>query len=497
MATMIAVTRQGLYVSPDSVSYVGTARSLLDGRGWTPPPGLPELGHFPPLFIVALAGVGRLGFDPLDAARIVNVIAFGGVVALVGVVLWRRTASVAAALVGSLLVLVAVDLLTFSAAALSEPLFIVLGLAAMVALAAHLERRRPALFVVAGALVAAAVLTRYVGVALVVAGMATIVRFGGGRRFHAALDSLVFAAIGVVPALAWMAWAGRGNAPAGERTVVHLPGLGYLGQAAQPVGRWTMPFVPPAVGLTLAALVVVGCAALLRRQPLPSTPAAAPRSAPPARPELSALPWLLSAFVVSYLGVLVADRAFLDASGRLDARFLVPLHVVAVVLVVPPLYRAVQARRVPVAALAVGAALVVLQIADAAVWTADGLTDVGVGRRGYTASAWRTSRVLAAIAAADPDQPVYTNGFDALYFLTGRQARPLPAEKDYLTGRANPRYPEELALLGRSGGLVAYFGALTARRSFLPSQASLERALPLQRVESDDVGTLYRLDLSP
>jgi len=134
----------------------------------------------------------------------------------------------------------------------------------------------------------------------------------------------------------------------------------------------------------------------------------------------------------------------------------------------------------------------VLQLAGAVAWTVGGASDVSVRRRGYTAAAWRESSVVKAVAAA-ADGPVYTNGFDAVYLLTGRATLPLPAEKDYLTGRPNPHYADELAAVRRSGGLVAYFGALTARRSFLPSQAELERSLSLQVVASDRVGTLYRL----
>ena len=44
LAAVVAVvlaTGKGLYVSPDAVFYVGTARNWLDGRGFTPPAGVP------------------------------------------------------------------------------------------------------------------------------------------------------------------------------------------------------------------------------------------------------------------------------------------------------------------------------------------------------------------------------------------------------------------------------------------------------------------------
>ena len=457
LVAVIAATGKGIYVSPDAVFYVGTARNWLDGRGFTPPPGLPPVDHFPPLFTVVL-GLGR---DPLAAARVVNALAFAGIVLLVGLVVRARTRSLPAALVASVLTAAAHDLLTYSASALSETLFLLLALSGLVTLAAHLEGPRPALLAGAAALVGAAVLTRYVAVALVVAGVAGLL----WRRRP--VDAAVFGVVSVAPVAAWLAGSGSG-----DRSVVFHPfGWDYLGQAVRPFARWLVPWPGPPVGPVLAVALVVAGAVLVRRHPVPADP----------RP---ALPGLLVAVSVVYLAVLLGYRTFTDASGRLDARFLLPLHVVAILLVVPALWRRPCLR--PALAL-----VVVAQVAGALSWTVGGLTDDSIARRGYTAAAWQRSTILDRLATAD--EPVYTNGFDAVFFHTGRPANPIPAERDYLTGRPNPRYAEELAAMRASGGLVAYFDALTFRRAFLPSRAELEAAIPLEPVLIDEVGTLYRL----
>ncbi len=140
--------------------------------------------------------------------------------------------------------------------------------------------------------------------------------------------------------------------------------------------------------------------------------------------------------------------------------------------------------------------MVAVLVVDAGIWIGDGVTDEGLDRRGYEARAWRDSAVVAAVAAAvdrEPRRPVYTNGFDAVFLLTGRPTLPLPAETNYLTGRPNPRYGEELAAMRGNGGLVAYFDAVSARKSFLPTRTELERDLGLQPLTSDAVGTLYRV----
>ena len=465
LVALVAATGKGLYVSPDAVFYVGTARNWLDGRGFTPPPGLQSVDHFPPLFTALLAALGRLGLDPLDGARLVNALSFAGVVLLAGLVVRSRTGSVPAALVASVLTMAAVDLLTYSGSALSEPLFVLLALSAPVVLAAYLDRPSPALLCAAGGLAGAAFLTRYVGAALVVAGVAGLL---WRRRW---VGAVVFGALSTLPVAGFLLLA---EGERGARTVaLHLPGWDYLGQAARPFSRWLVPWPEPPAGLVLALLVLVAGAAFLAR----NRPATAP----------SPLPRLLGAFALAYLALLLANRALVDASGRLDARFLLPLHVVAIVLVVPALHR----RDLPRPALALGGLLVLAQVADATAWTVGGLTDDGLSRRGYTAAAWEESPILAHIGSTD--ERVYTNGFDAVFLHTGRTTLPIPSETDHLTGDANPRYADELAALRSSGGLVAYFDALPFRRSFLPARAELEAALPLEVVLTDALGTLYRL----
>jgi len=467
LLAVVAATGKGLYVSPDAVFYVGTARNWIDGRGLTPPSGLPPLEHFPPLFTVLLAALGRLGLDPLDGARLVNALAFAGIVLVVGGVVRARTGSRSAALVASVLTTAAVDLLTYSASALTEPVFILLGVAGLVVLAGYLDRPSPALLAGASALMAAAVLTRYVGLALVVAGVAALV---WRRRW---LPAAVFGAVAVAPVAAWLEWAG-GRAVSDRTVAFHMFGADYLGQAARPLSRWLVPWPGPPIGLVLALLLIAAGVALLRRHRV--TPV-----------ERSALPSLLVTFVLAYLAVLLANRALTDATGRLDARFLAPLHPIAIILVVPLFWR----RQLPTPALVVAGALVAAQVAGAVAWTAGGLTDDSIGRRGYTAAAWRRSPVVARIA--EIDGPVHTNGFDALVFLSGRSSLPIPADKDYLTGRPNLNYAAELDAMRATGGYLAYFDALTFRRSFLPSRSELEATLSLELVLSDDVGTLYRL----
>ncbi len=520
---VLLVTRKGVYASPDSAFYVGTARNLLDDHGLTAPPGSPPLSHFPPLFSLVLAAVGWVsGLDPLDAAGPVNALLLGVTAVSVALVVRRRSGSVALGVVASVAVVVALDLLVYSASALSEPLFVALVLGAMIALAAAVEGGSRWAWAAAVVLTGGACLTRYVGIALVVAEVAVLSVVGGRKALS---RTAVFAGLALTPLALWFAVAGSGNRP----VVLHLFDGDYWVAGARSLSRWVPPlFVPwPLRGLATAA-VVAGLAWVAASRPGRSDRRRGERQpdrrgghrtdrldgrrsdrrgerrpdrlderlderrsdrCEERRPDV--LGRLLAAFAVAYVAVLVADRVFVDASARLDLRFLAVLHVVAVVGLLPWLHRSLAgpARRAVAVA---GLAIVGLHVIQAGSWVADGFTDTSVGRRGLTAEAWRDSPVLAAVAALPPDVPVYTNAPEAIFLLTGRSTSSLPAHTDYLSDRRRPAYETELAVMNArlltEDGVVVWLRPFAFRERFLSPIDSLDLKTSL----TDGVGTLSR-----
>ncbi|MDQ6910269.1 MAG: hypothetical protein M3Z84_05725, partial [Actinomycetota bacterium] len=258
-ATMAFVTRDGPYVSPDAVSYIGTARGLAAGDGFTAPPGTPPVGHFAPLYPVALAALDVVGLDPLDGARWLNTLLLGATVLVVGLALRRATRKWWPSLAGGLLVVLATDALAYYSSALSDPLFALLSLLGIVALAEYLQARRPALLGAATALVTLALLTRYVGLALVAAGAVALV-YGAGRRWRGVLEAAAFSTA-LVPVTAWVIWARRAHGGGSEGEIVFHPfGGAYLERGAGNLIEW---IVPGAFPWWLGALVAAAAAVLV------------------------------------------------------------------------------------------------------------------------------------------------------------------------------------------------------------------------------------------
>lgn len=451
---LLVVTRRGAYLSPDSLAYVGTARNLLDGRGLTPPPGSPPLGNFAPLYALVLAAGGLLGPDPLTVAGWVSPVALGGTILAVGLLARRLSGSLPLAVGAQLLVLAGTDFLRYGSAALSEPLFLLLAFSTVAGLWRCLDRRGAAPLVAAGALAAATCLTRYVGVAVVAAGVVAFVRRGRWR------DAALFAAVAVAPLAAWFGWLRLAEGRASNRTaVLHLPGLSYLTGGLRP---W------------LVLLVVV---AVL----LPRARARSHAAAHAAAHEGALLVCLFAGF---YLAALVADRLLFDVTGRLDARFLLAVHVSVILLAA----WALGAVTLPRGAQAAVAAFVAVTVASGAAWAArDSLG-------GFGAPEWATSRVMDRVRALPPGAPVYSNQPDAVWFHAARAALPVPEQRALLTGRPNPAYGAELAAMAAGldrGGVLVYFTRGPARRVFLPTAGDLAARLGLSEVARDATGVAY------
>lgn len=486
MGVAVLVTRNGAYLSADGLAYVGTARGLADGQGYTSPPGSPPVGNFPPLFSLVLASVGLFGPDPLTVARFVNPVVFGLLVLVVGLAAHRLAGSLPLAVAAQLLVLAGADFLAYATSALSEPLFLLLSLLALAAVAGFLSLRRRRLLLAAALLAAAACLTRYVGVAVIAAGAAGLVVLSDRRLRRAWRSAFAFAAVAVAPLLGWLAWVqSREGRAVNREAVYHPPDSEYVVGGLRNASAWitTDTLSWPVRGL-VAAVVVAAIAWAVRRAPARDAVLRDQRRAAA----------LVGLAVLAYLGALVVDRFLFDVTGRLDDRFLLAVHLGAVLLGVWAL-RQVDLSRGHLVRLGVSA-VVGIQVANGALWVYDAVDDPASRPGGFAAPAWQASEVIDQVRALPAGAPVYTNQADAVWFHTGRTALPIPEERALLTGERNQSYGVELLAMADAlsrGGLLVYFTATPARTVFLPTPAELEEAVALARIVTDEVGIAYTL----
>ena len=160
---LVRTSTYGATVSLDSTIFLSTALNFLAGEGWRDFTGRP-LVSWPPLFPLLLAALGWVGIDPLAAGRLVNATAFGLTILAAGLYLHSNLRSRGLALAASGAILATPTLSNLASNFLTDSLFVLFALLALMQLAAFLHRGARTSLWWAAVFTALAALTRYPGV---------------------------------------------------------------------------------------------------------------------------------------------------------------------------------------------------------------------------------------------------------------------------------------------------------------------------------------------
>jgi len=492
MAVVIAGTRFGPGVSPDSATYIGAARSLLAGAGLSEPfgesAGTP-LTRFPPAYPSVLAGLGLLTGDPASAARWAGAALFGLTAILLAWILAQSTGKAAlASALAALLYLSAPAMLRLHLMAWSEPLFLALCAAWLALLLFALRSGKMWIVVAAGAVAALASLTRYVGIALVVAGAVSLLAWGEGTFGHRVRRAAVFAMVGAGPLAVWLGRnAAVAGSAAGRELAFHPIGMSHVWQAAETVGQWLLlpASVHGAWRLALIAAAGLMLVTLLAGRSRPDREVAQ---------DPGLLTRVVGAFLMAYVLTLVLSVSLVDANTPFDDRILAPVFLAGAVLVALAAAR-VQDRRPQVGAArlilaaAIGVFLVASLISEIAVFTE--AYQIGIG---FNRAEWRQSQTVALVRELPTDVLLYANSPEAIYLHTGRSAQQLPRRFDSVAGRPNGDFERALQSLGerlaQEQGVVAFFSAVSSDN--LPTAAELEGLSGLRVAARTEDGLILR-----
>ena len=453
MGLLLVASRGGLGVAPDSVVYLDGARALARGAGYvTRTAGqLQPITHFPPLYSALLAVTSTLA-APLAAARLLALALRAALLVIVWLGLTRvaRLGRLACALALGLIA-VSPELTLVHATVYSEPLYFAASVSGLFLLAAFLQGNERRALLASSILLAAATLTRYVGISLLGAAFVVLVA-RRGRPLKARLgDTATFAGVAGTPLLLWylrnMAVAPGPGISAADRTLaLHLPALQDWGQGAASLSHWLVPQAVPALAggavvMAGSALLLVRAAARVRACSLRE------RLAPP----MCAVPFLAAAF--SYLALVVAARSVADALIPFDGRMLSPAYVLLVIGATAACsidgVLGVSGRRVAVALAAVLIGLGARRAYRAAV-------EMPEGRR-YAGPQYAR---MAIEVSAYQSRAEFTNDPWFVVFAFDRPVRPLPQRYSPFSLVPNPRFLDEVRAvcreLARTGGAVLF-----------------------------------------
>ena len=312
---LVRTSTYGAALNDDALNYLSAAESLAAGEGLLSPSG-GQMVLFAPFFSMAMAFLSLFGIEPVDGGRLLNATAFGLLILVSGLWLSRRLESRLIALGVAVAVMAALPLAHAASTFLSEPLFILFTLLALMPLESFLNRRSgmPAL-VLSAVFAAFAALTRYMGAALILSAVLMLLSRRNAPVRERLKHALVFGAISSLPLAAALARNQRVTGTlTGDRTDATGQSLfDSLSQIAAVFYGWADPLAPIHWQLPLSPWLLAGLflllAALLIITPRPGRASS-----------------VFRIFSLMYLAI-IAVVAPLTSGQGIDSRFLAPVYV--------------------------------------------------------------------------------------------------------------------------------------------------------------------------
>jgi len=498
-ALLVAFTPWGLGLSPDSAVYIGAARSLLLGEGYSLPAqsgAFVPVIHYPPLYPLLLAAIGIGGTDPLEAAKWFGALLFAINIFVVGWLIFTDTKSILLSVWACLLIATALPIVQVHSMVWSEPVFILFESAAVLFLMSYFRTANCRCLIAAASAAGLGAITRYAGAAFIASGVASILWLSNGSREKRLLHAGAFLAIAFLPLVGWMArnWVLTGSS-ANRNVSFHPIGSEHLTAVLTTLMSSVLPSwlvagnEHVAVGVILFALGAFLFSLWRYRQRHKAGLAAAVIS--------GAFPGLLLLMILSYLSILFATISFLDHQTPIDGRILAPLQVLIVLLgiSVAAILPDLRINRKGSLAFVLPFVFILLALQLASTWPWVALTyEKGVG---YASREWRESDFMKKVNLIPPRTPIFSNAPDVLYTLLGRSSEMIPRKTNPDTRAPNENYNAQLLkmknLLKTNQGLLVYFDRVQWRW-YLPSPADLEGELGLRLLVREKDGMIYQIN---
>jgi hypothetical protein len=303
-------TPWGVGVTPDSFHYLQAATSFRNGSGLSEFPS-----HWPPLYPLAVA-ITSLGIPDVSfSARLLNATLLAINLVWVALLVRRLGAGTLFGLMAAILLAVQPGSLSVYLMSWSEPLFLTFVLIDVMLLHRLLRPgASAAMWFCLGLACAAAVMTRYAGLFLIVVnGLIIVTACAAPLRARLRTAGAV-TLVSVLPFFAWSAYnAMRGVGSVNRAIVWHPPGLEHLGQLGETLAGWFG--LPGGAGLVAFGVVtLLALARIVTRKDVDSS---------------ANLQKILASAWLAYFAFLLASISFVDYYTPLDGRILFPMFPVA------------------------------------------------------------------------------------------------------------------------------------------------------------------------
>ncbi|MCF7844355.1 MAG: glycosyltransferase family 39 protein [Kiritimatiellales bacterium] len=495
---LFATYSHGCGFSPDSISYMSIAHNLIDGKGFTSITYdgniFTPLTVFPPAYPVVLAITSfLLKIDIQEATPWISIILISFSIIISAKILYKLTNSIKAIFAGTFLLLFCPHFLVVHLFALSEPLYFFSMFLTFLLMTYYLEdTKRTYLLIAIGCTTTLAMLTRYIGIALLGACCITLLWNQRRSLIQSIPKILTFCIFTSIPLLLWfirnviisgtIANRSIGFNLENTRSVIEAIGASVYTLIVPEI-------IHPAARAILFILIIIGilpCNYKLFASKWRSSK----------KRDTSSLTFLLITFALLHFALVVLIHLSLNKISLNEAnRLLAPSYIVFILLFVkeftlfcksaPGIYCLIS--KIIFTAILCG------YIFASCVW----VTQIHNNGAGFSAKAWRESPTMLFISNLSNSIPIYSNAPEAIYFLTGRITNHIPQKENSLKNIPNDNYLNEVsdmekALISQQG-IVVFFNNVDWKY-YLPSRAELKEPLSLQLIKSTEDGEVYAKD---
>jgi len=456
-AVMLKIaTPMGLGLINDSTAYIAGARSLLQGTGYSEiwlATDFEPIIHYPPLLSSLLALIGLSGLDPMRGVRVLNILLYGSNIWLMGILGWKVTGFKLAGLLTAFYFVLDGVLLEIHAYALSEPLFIFFLISSIILIDLHFKKQSNTSLALAGIATGLALLTRYVGLALLATTVLALVvlHIDWRRRF-------VSVGIFLACSLPWFfAWIFRNRLLTGMATNRGIKWKPLAGEnimlGINNFTDWLFHFnltlkmgIFPTllVILFLSFLVVWLLISGIRHFAKPSD-----TSKP------NTIVFFSVGFALIYISSLIVSLSFFDGTTKLQHRILSPIYVTFTIILVSVFFWLWKHRQVTLKIAVVCAACIMFFLSGAYYYQTVGrLMKDG---QGYASSGYQNTVIAEFLRKLPSNVKIYTNSPPAVYSSTDRRSYILFLDVD-LTSETKRFYEQVNREVGKGEAVLAFYG---------------------------------------
>jgi hypothetical protein len=425
-------TAYGPWGYTDPVAYISTARSLDNGLGfgyYGSNAVFAPITYHPPFYPIVLSVLGIFKINLVAGARWLNIIAFVASIFISGWIFFRYSQVPALGIMVSALICSFPYAIEMFSSAYSEPLFILLFLCSGLCLFAYLQKEKSYNFLPCAMLFGLIPVTRYIGIAMVIAAGLSIFFFSSGKVKSRTKKATLFIIVASVPVLFWLVWTyfSTFHSIAGRSIGVNWGEFGpkfqaFRGIFLDMVWKW-VPFqsnetllrymvrlVLSAVGVVIILVFSLFAECRLHKD-----------SAEDANKTGMHIFAFFGLSSLIFLVVLVITYLIASPTLTMDNRMLLPFFVSTLMTLFGgfTLWQSAWFR----------GKMQILQILPwliaiiCVVWYIPQARDkVELHRTyvGYTAFYWDSAKIIEALRSLPPDQPIISNEWELLLLWTGR-----------------------------------------------------------------------------